>query len=327
MKSVALILRKKIIGENSMEELAYSLAQNLPFIKVYELPCFSTRPWFIFRNILYVKKIKADIYHIFSISEAHLACFFKKVIVTCHDVQTMNMYNSSWKCWLFKFMNVTLPEPFIDKVICISDFTRKEFIQCDKRYNKKVIVCHNPLNSKITTKLKEFNKTYPKILHIGTAYRKSLNKVIVALKEINCKLIVVGVLKPDQKELLTSNDIDYENYYDITFDKILELYTQCDIVSFCSSYEGFGMPLIEANKVGRPVLGSELEVFSEIAPNCYYVSNSNQVESIRKGIQAIMNLDDYREQLIIQGIENAKRFDIKIISKKYSMIYNSEDIR
>ncbi|MFQ6933472.1 glycosyltransferase [Alistipes putredinis] len=110
---------------------------------------------------------------------------------------------------------------------------------------------------------------------------------------------------------------------DIPFQNIIRLYQECDIVSFPSLYEGFGMPIIEANATGRVLLTSKITSIPEIAANTAHYINPYDVSSIRKGFQKLISDDKYREKLILRGIANAKRFTIKHITEEYENIYNS----
>ena len=68
---------------------------------------------------------------------------------------------------------------------------------------------------------------------------------------IKCKLCILGKLTPAQKKLLDQNAIQWTNEYNVPFSKVIELYQKCDLVSFVSTYEGFGMPILEGQATGR----------------------------------------------------------------------------
>ena len=172
---IALILRKKIDGENSMEEIAFSLANQLKDnVQLYQLPYDSYRLISVIKNILYVKKIKADVFHVFSITEGYLVPFLRNCLLTCHDVNTVKYFKKKWKQKLYLLINVKIPVFFAKKITCVSTQTKTEY-ECVAPYSqKKLIVISNPLNKLIKTNIKVFNEECPNILHIGTAYRKNL---------------------------------------------------------------------------------------------------------------------------------------------------------
>lgn len=119
--------------------------------------------------------------------------------------------------------------------------------------------------------------------------------------------------------MLQKHKIDYENVYNLTEQEVLEKYINCDIVSFVSLHEGFGMPIIEGQSIGRPILTSNITPMKEIASNGGAILvNPWDVKSIRDGYQeALTHSDD----LIKKGLENVKRFRLDIITSQYYNVY------
>ena len=82
--------------------------------------------------------------------------------------------------------------------------------------------------------------------------------------------------------------------------------------SFCllfpSHYEGFGIPLIESQAMGTPVICSDIDVFHEIGvDSCIYIEPSPS--GIKKGIQYLESISPkQRSELILKGRHNANRF-------------------
>ena len=116
-------------------------------------------------------------------------------------------------------------------------------------------------------------------------------------------------------------DIEYENYYNIPYSKVLELYTQADMVTFPSFYEGFGMPILEANMVGIPVLASNIDVLHEVADNAAYFVNPYSIDDIRHGIIELLDNNKLRNSLIANGKVNIKRFSPQNIAEQYKSLY------
>ena len=321
MCSKALFLRKKSTGLNSIEELAYSLASRISGLKVITLPEHGNTWKGIIRNIRFAQKHQGDINHIFSPEIAYISLFLKgNVILTWHDTGTLLQSSSFLKRFIRKWFWFILPNHFAKHITCISQYTANEIKQITPRVKNKISIVYNPYNEVIHFHPKEFRKENPHILHIGTGMRKNLLRTIKALRNIPCTLIIVGILKQEHIEQLKKNHIQYKNYLDIPFQNIIRLYQECDIVSFPSLYEGFGMPIIEANATGRVLLTSKITSIPEIAANTAHYINPYDVSSIRKGFQKLISDDKYREKLILRGIANAKRFTIKHIDNFYIQV-------
>ena len=83
------------------------------------------------------------------------------------------------------------------------------------------------------------------------------------------------------------------------------------------------MPIIEANKVGRPVITSDIPVLREVACDAAYFVNPNDIESIRNGFLQLFENANLRQSLVEKGYENVKRFDVNNIRNQWINLYNS----
>ena len=156
---------------------------------------------------------------------------------------------------------------------------------------------------------------------MGTAHNKNLENIIPAIKGLNVKLTILGNLKEHQKELLKNSGIDYENVFNLDYKDVIKQYENADLVTFASSYEGFGLPIIEANGIGRPVIAGNNTSMPEVAGNAAILVDSNNVEEIRASIIKIIEDDKFRNDLINKGKENVKRFLPIFIAQKYAELY------
>lgn len=270
---------------------------------------------------LYAKNNQSEINHI--TGDIHFIAPFlskKKTILTVHDIGSIKS-GYFIKKWLLKLFWFSIPAKNVAYITVISEFTKKELLNYIKIDPAKVVVIPNCISPLYQFASKEFNTTKPVILQIGTKNNKNLERLIGAIVNINCKLIIVGKLNEKQINLLNLNSIEYEYHFNVDEEKLLNLYYESDIVSFISTYEGFGLPIIEANAVGRVVITSNIEPMITVAGEAAYKVNSFDIDEIRNGIQTLINNSSLRKKLIEQGIENAKKYNAKAIALQYENLY------
>jgi glycosyltransferase involved in cell wall biosynthesis len=136
-------------------------------------------------------------------------------------------------------------------------------------------------------------------------------------------LTIIGKLNESQVRELELSGIDYENKTNLSASQIITEYENCDIVGFASLYEGFGMPIIEAQRVGRPVVTSNCSSMPEVAGNGACLVDPLDVSSIRAGIQRVIEDQAFRESLVTNGFKNARRFEPDVIARQYLELYRS----
>ncbi|OQY75518.1 MAG: hypothetical protein B6D44_01230, partial [Ignavibacteriales bacterium UTCHB2] len=201
--------------------------------------------------------------------------------------------------------------------------TKKEilkYVNCDPEKIKVIHVSVSPIFHRVD---KKFNKEKPAILQIGTAPNKNLNGLIDAVKGISCKLVIIG--EPNENTLKKLNDykIEYECLVNLTEEGLFEKYQACDLLFYASTYEGFGMPIVEANIVGRPVLTSNLYSMPEVAGDSALLVDPYKTEEIRNGIKIIIDDHAFRNELINRGYRNSERFTLSKLAQQYLSTYKS----
>lgn len=277
----------------------------------------------IIKNILFCNKNKGEINHITGdIYYGILGLPSRNTILTFHDLGIVTN-NIGIKQKILWFIWYYLPVKKAKYITCISNFTKEELIKHTKCSPNKITVIHNPISKEFIYTPKTFNNEKPVILHIGTRVNKNLERVIVALNLINCHLRIIGDLTKEQLNLLETHKIDFSNVSNISNKEIIDEYILSDIISFPSLYEGFGMPIIESQAIGRVVLTSSIEPLVEISNDGAYLVDPLNDKSIRKGFLELIYNNELRENLIQKGLENVTNYLPEKISKEYIVLYQS----
>ncbi|MCW3092183.1 MAG: glycosyl transferase group 1 [Ferruginibacter sp.] len=246
-----------------------------------------------------------------------------KTIMTIHDLGRIYIYkNSPVKKFIVKWFWLWLPISKAVVITAVSRTTKEEILKYVNCPPDKIRVIYNCISPRFNANAKVFNKEKPVLLQIGTRPNKNLQRVIEAVAGISCKLDIVGSLNAETIRLLNHHHIDFTCKSNLTNEEVRQKYINADMLIFVSLFEGFGMPIVEANAVERAVVTSNCSAMAEIAGNAACLVNPNVVESIREGIIRVINDDEYRQYLINNGRINKKRFDATKITREYFSLYN-----
>lgn len=264
---------------------------------------------------------QGDINHI--TGDIHYLDFFlcrRRTILTIHDCVSLERSNGI-KHLFFLLFWYWIPVRRCSKVTVISTATRDAVLHYTHCSPSKVIVIPDCVSEEFQPKYKEFNVTKPVILHIGGSPNKNLEREVEALKGIPCHFRVIGRLSEVQIGMLQDSDVEFSVASDLSDAEMVDEYRNCDILLFASTYEGFGLPILEAQATGRPVITSRISSMPEVAGDAACLVDPYDINSIKQGILQVLNDMCYCKALVVKGFENVKRFKAKAISRQYVDLY------
>ena len=244
----------------------------------------------------------------------------RKTVLTIHDLGSVHRLRGLRKS-LFLFLWYWLPIRRSALVTVISESTKDDLLQHIKVDPQKIRVVYDCVSEEFNSFPKELISTEPIILQLGTGANKNLERVSEALRGVPCHLRIVGRLDDKQTAVLERCRINFSCVSDIPNEQVVEEYQKSDLLVFVSTYEGFGLPILEAQATGRPVITSSILSMPEVAGDSACLVDPFDVSSIRKGILNVINDSAYREELVKRGFENVKRFQPDNIAEQYADIY------
>lgn len=311
-------------GHTSIERLFADIRKAMPD-SVECVPCvcphFSKGVLPRIKNSLDARRHQEAVNHI--TGDVHylaLALKAKHTLLTIHDCAVLERLRGLRRL-ILKWFWYDLPVRRSALVTVISEATRRELLRhvcCDER---KVRVVPNCVGDDFAPAPKPFKETEPEILHLGTAANKNLERLAQALAGLPCRLHILGRMSEKQRSVLEQSRIRYRNTPLATDAELVQAYQGCDLVTFVSTYEGFGLPIIEAQATGRPVVTSNRLSMPEVAGGAACLVDPFEVASIREGILKVSRDAACRERLVTAGFENVKRFTPKAVAKQYAGLY------
>jgi len=308
----------------SIERLFADIRKAMPgeiACSVHESPCVSKGVVPRVKNVLAARRNQGQVNHI--TGDVHFLALGldpHRTLLTIHDCVSLERLHGL-KLAVFRWLWYSWPVRRATVVSVISESTRRELLRHVRCDVAKIRVVPNCVGHEFAPSPKPFNAVEPEVLQLGTRINKNLERLTEALTGMSCQLHVVGPLSEVQRGQLERAKIRYRHTPRATDAELVAAYQRCDLLVFASTYEGFGLPIIEAQATGRPVITSDLLSMPEVAGKGAYLVNPRDVASIRAGISKVCNDAAYRDRLISEGFENVKRFTPRAIAAQYVAIY------
>lgn len=322
--SVTLVIRGDNARHFSIERVFADIAHKLVDshrVRTVSLPHSGVRPDHLLRNLWTATKIRDDVVHVTGdvhyvllALQRHSCC-----VVTVHDLNRFAEL-TGLRRWLYRVLWIW-PLYQADAITCVSEFSREQLLSAAPKLAGRVRVVDNPLSE-------IFKPTYgvepipQQILAIGTAPNKNLEATIRACAAIDgVKLTVIGAMTPDQIELADRLDLDVTQRAGISDQELASEYQSASAVSFPSTAEGFGLPVIEAQGCGVPVVTSDIEPMNKISNGAALLVDPKDQDALTRALRRAIAGGPDIEEMIAAGRSNAERFSAASIAAQYDDIY------
>jgi len=279
--------------------------------------------------LIYLIKEKPDLVHFPYFSVPIL--YPGKYVVTIHDLtidhfdtgraSTHNLFVYKLKRWLYR-LTIRLAVLRAENIIAVSQSTKEEIISHYGVVPGKVQVTYEAADLKRTNDKRLIVNDY--LLYVGNAYpHKNLERLIEATTDLN--LVLVG--KKDffyqrLEEKLTRLQKKRIIFFGFTDDKKLSnLYAYAQVFVFPSLMEGFGLPGLEAMKIGTPVACSDIPVFHEIYQEAALYFDQKSPPKMAQQISRLLQDKKLQENLRKKGFELVKKFSWSKMAKETLGVY------
>jgi glycosyltransferase involved in cell wall biosynthesis len=321
-------------------------------IHVHRFPLLMPRmlreSWFIPEMLKYFLRLRADLIHVhgYRCLSSFNAAYFAKVrsipsVLTPHGIYPPRSFINGLAKSIFDHVFGNLLLGYSDKIIALSEHNKQILLRFGASPSK-IVTVPNGVNVEEyaclqhrTRILEELKTEGPVLLYVGRIdWNKRVETIIEAMPAIlkdfpHAKFVAVGP--------------DYNNYVDklstiakklavgrsvvisgsVSREKLLEFYSAADAFLLPSSYEGFGLSMLEAMSSKVPVIASPYGGPGDILMhrvNAWLLKETSPKE-ISKSVYAVLTNCRLREGLIENAFELVKRYTWKNVVNELEIIY------
>ena len=243
------------------------------------------------------------------------------VVLTIHDLGLLDE-GRAIKRWLKKKFWLDLPLKSCDRLIAVSNRTKEDILTRTSFPADRIVVIPSMISPTYRRREKLPQNGTPKLLHIGLAENKNLEGHAAALEGLDVHLRIIGEPSKAQHAMLQRFNIDYSHASKLSEQELQKEYASCDALLFCSTLEGFGMPIIEAQTIGLPVITSSLAPMNDTAGEGALLADPTDIGAIREAVLTLVNDDDQRRQCIEKGFANTERFAAATAARRHAELYS-----
>ena len=214
------------------------------------------------------------------------------------------------------------------RIAAVSEFTRGDIVKTYGVDASKIDVVYNgagehfhPVSDSVQVATRQkFAQGCPYFLFVGALHqRKNIANLLRAYDEFrknsssNTKLVLVGQKRWWTHEMESVHQrMKYKE--DVLFagrvsdEDLVNITASALALTYVSTFEGFGIPIVEAMRCGIPVLTSNVTSMPEIAGEAAMICDPFSVTSISDGLRALNSDEELRTNMIRKGLERHKNF-------------------
>jgi glycosyltransferase involved in cell wall biosynthesis len=224
------------------------------------------------------------------------------------------------------------------KIIAISHQTKADLIRFFGIDPGKIEVIYQTCDSRFFDKQSDaaksavrnkFNLPDKFILCVGTIEKRKNQLAIlkaVAKEKIDTPVVILG--KPteyliDLNQFIRESGISKQVIFlhNTSFEELQTIYQTAEVMIYPSFFEGFGLPVLEAQASGCPVITSNVSSLPEAGGEGALYINPSDISEIGLTLRKILSDDAIRKEMIQRGTINTSLFSDKLVAERLMELY------
>ncbi|MCH2174256.1 MAG: glycosyltransferase family 4 protein [Lentisphaeria bacterium] len=300
-------------------------------IKRYRIPK-KAEP--IMQKLGFIEKfMPADLYHA---TDHYLPLKYpEKSIVTIHDLLFKLYPNPDWPIHQYLQQHVPNFVKRCKKIVAISEHTKKDIVEQLNVSEEKIVVIPWAVNteqffacddSSRPTILDDYipcSKNYFLAISCSTK-RKNTPRLLAAYERINNNKEIPDLVlawNPPEEILKKYNHPKIHFIGKVSEEQLVPLIRHAKAMIYPSLYEGFGLPILEAQACNTAVLSSNQSCLPDVAGDAALLVDPTNIESIAQGLYKLSFEPLFVRQLQEKGLENIKRYSWEKTTEAYINLY------
>ncbi|RFS29457.1 glycosyltransferase family 1 protein [Acinetobacter sp. SWAC5] len=259
--------------------------------------------------------------------------FLNRTAITLHDLNHIDLdANSSVLKRLYYNLILKRACRKCAFIVTVSEFSKKRIVEWSGVNPNKVKVIYNGVSEAFHPNVKAYEPGFPYIFIVGNRkLHKNEDRAMRAFAQANIdkniRLLFSG--KPSDQLLQTSKELNIENRIiflgQLSEKQLASTYKGAICLLFPSLYEGFGLPVIEANACETPVITSNIGALQEITEKEFNILiNPESILEIKEAIESFTNKTSVQKNKSIKI--HLEKFNWEISKKQLKNYFNFNSV-
>lgn len=297
-----------IVRRNMMPFNSKTIRPLSMWVERYTNPSVNASHPFIFHSSYYRTCPNKNAVNITTVHDFTYELFNKGIAAKVHRRQKFRAIRSS------------------DVIVCISENTKRDLLKFlpDIEPDKIRVIYNGVSEDYRQVDTHRWDSLGEYVVFVGSRQPyKQFQFTVESIKETPYKLAIVGG-KLNEAEIAFLDGVLGKDRYVytgfLTNEELNELYNQAVCLAYPSAYEGFGIPVLEAQRAGCPVIAYNASSIPEVIGETPLLLNSLSVSEFHDKLN-LLKQEHIRKEVITAGLENSQRFSWKKMGDEYVELY------